>query len=110
MNLVLIEIVPVSVRGVAISWLMIFVTGLGSLGPYLSGLLMSWNFPLFDGNETKDAIRWANVLVHAVTKAVLLIASFLLILTLPMDINALTKFYETKQEENEEEEAEILKN
>jgi hypothetical protein len=34
------------------------------------------------------------VLIHSGSKLVLYLASFILIFTLPMDINALTKFYD----------------
>jgi hypothetical protein len=73
---------------------MVVVTGFASIGPFLAGALMTWNFPFFDGQESKYSIRWAMVLIHSGSKLVLYLASFILIFTLPMDINALTKFYD----------------
>ena len=97
-NLILIQVVPVSGRGFAVGVLGVFVTGIGSLGPLLTGILSSYNFPIFDGVENPMAIRWSLVFIHSITRIVIIGDCSLLVFVLPYDIKALENYYKENTE------------
>eukprot|EP01080_Neovahlkampfia_damariscottae_P002456 gene2456-3166_t len=98
MNLIMVQVIPVSGRGIAVSLFGVFITGIGSLGPLTVGSLTTLNFPIFDSALNPMAIRWALLVFHTTTRFIIFFGFLIVIFLLPYDIAALKKYYEENNE------------
>ena len=99
MYLIPMQIMPTSMRSVAVGWFFLFLGGIGSFGPLIIGVLNRANFPYFDYKDSIESVKWSLLTVSLTCQIVVFILFIILFFIIPRDLKVLEEWNKLHNEE-----------